>query len=40
LVVTRLGDIALGSSLGFIGGWMMHHPKILSHIEKKLQKDI
>ena len=39
LVVTRLGDIALGSLLGFFGGWVMHHPKLLSHIETKLQKD-
>jgi len=39
LVVTRLGDIALGSLLGFIGGWVMHHPKIFSYLEKKLHKN-
>jgi hypothetical protein len=40
LVITRLGDIALGSAIGFIGGWVMHHPKILAYLELKLQKSI
>ena len=39
LVVTRLGDIALGSLLGFIGGWVMHHPKIFSRVEKKIKNN-
>jgi uncharacterized membrane protein YccC len=39
LVVTRLGDIALGSLLGFVGGWVMHHPKILIYLEQKLNKN-
>lgn len=38
LVITRLGDIALGSVIGFVGGWVMHHPKILGYFEKKLKK--
>ena len=38
LVITRLGDIALGSLLGFIGGWVIHHPKLLLHIDKKISK--
>lgn len=38
LVVTRMGDIALGSVIGFIGGWVMHHPKILAYMEHKLKK--
>ena len=38
LVVTRLGDIALGSAIGFIGGWVMHHPKILLRLERALSK--
>ncbi len=37
LVITRLGDIALGSVIGFLGGWIMHHPKILLLLEQKLQ---
>ncbi|GGY63275.1 FUSC family protein [Cellvibrio zantedeschiae] len=38
LVVTRLGDIALGSAIGFVGGWVMHHPKILLAPESLLNK--
>lgn len=38
LVVTRMGDIALGSVIGFIGGWVMHHPKILAYISQKINK--
>ncbi|RZA09190.1 MAG: FUSC family protein [Moraxellaceae bacterium] len=38
LVVTRMGDIALGSLIGFIGGWVMHHPKILMHVSKKINR--
>ena len=38
LVITRLGDIALGSAIGFIGGWVMHHPKILATLELRLSK--
>jgi len=38
LVITRLGDIALGSAMGLIGGWVMHHPKILASLELKLSK--
>ena len=36
LVVTRMGDILLGSAIGFVGGWVMHHPKILTYAEQKL----
>lgn len=38
LVVTRLGDIALGSAIGFVGGWIMHHPKLLSLPEALLKQ--
>jgi hypothetical protein len=38
LVITRLGDIALGSVIGFVGGWVLHHPKILVYLERKLKK--
>jgi uncharacterized membrane protein YccC len=38
LVITRLGDIALGSAIGFIGGWLMHHPSILLRLERSLSK--
>lgn len=36
LVITRLGDIALGSVIGFVGGWVLHHPKIFIAIENAL----
>jgi uncharacterized membrane protein YccC len=37
LVITRLGDIALGSVIGFVGGWVLHHPQLLMGLERKLQ---
>lgn len=37
LVVTRMGDILLGSSLGLVGGWVMHHPSILDTAAHRLQ---
>jgi len=37
LVITRMGDIALGSVIGFIGGWVIHHPKIMAGLEQKLR---
>lgn len=39
LVVTRMGDIALGSVIGFIGGWVMHHPKIIAYIGQKINNN-
>lgn len=39
LVVTRLGDIALGSVIGFMGGWIMHNAKILKYLESVLNKN-
>src|SRR5690606_382621 len=28
LMMTRLFDIILGSTIGYLGGWVMHHPKL------------
>lgn len=36
LVVTRMGDIVLGSAMGFVGGWVLHHPTILVYAQQKL----
>lgn len=36
LVETRMGDIVLGSAIGFVGGWVMHHPNLLRYAQQKL----
>lgn len=38
LVITRMGDILLGSTIGFIGGWVMHHPKLLAYVGQRFSK--
>lgn len=40
LVITRMLDIALGSALGFVGGWAMHHPKLIAYINRKFSTQI
>lgn len=37
LVLTRLFDIILGSLIGVAGGWVLHHPKILTHVAGKVK---
>lgn len=34
LILARLVDIMLGSSIGYLGGWVIHHPKFFYHLEK------
>ena len=40
LVVTRLGDIALGSVIGLTGGWILHHQKIIPYLQQKIQEKL
>lgn len=34
LIFARLIDIMLGSAIGYLGGWVIHHPKIFHHLER------
>jgi uncharacterized membrane protein YccC len=34
LILARLIDIMLGSVIGYLGGWVIHHPKIFYHLER------
>jgi hypothetical protein len=38
LVYIRFWDIALGSTLGFVGGWVLYHEKIRYHAVKRIRK--
>lgn len=38
LVLVRLFDIILGSFIGFIGGWVLHHPRTFSYVESRIKK--
>ncbi|RTE65821.1 FUSC family protein [Amphritea opalescens] len=37
LILSRLFDITLGSVIGYIGGWVIHHPMFKQKVEKLLQ---
>ncbi len=34
LILMRLLDIILGSSIGYVGGWVIHHPKLFHYLER------
>ncbi|MCK9506384.1 MAG: FUSC family protein [Porticoccaceae bacterium] len=36
LILARLIDIMLGSSIGYFGGWVIHHPRIFYRLEQWL----
>ena len=36
LIISRLFDIVLGSFIGYIGGWVIHHPRFISAVQKLL----
>ncbi len=38
LILSRLFDIILGSFIGYIGGWVIHHPKFVGAVQKYLAK--
>ncbi len=38
LILTRLVDIVIGSMIGYVGGWVIHHPKLFQSIEQFLVK--
>lgn len=38
LILVRLVDIMLGSFIGYLGGWVIHHQAIFSYLEKKLAR--
>jgi uncharacterized membrane protein YccC len=38
LMLTRLADIVLGCSIGFVGGWLIHHPALFNALETRLKK--
>lgn len=38
LILTRLFDIILGSIIGYLGGWVMYHPRFKSGVESLLIK--
>jgi len=38
LIVSRLLDIVLGSSIGYLGGWLIHHPRGFSRLEQWLAR--
>lgn len=40
LVRARLFDIILGSVIGLVGGWVMHHPQLFQHLERQLKRMI
>ncbi len=37
LILSRLIDIVLGSSFGFVGGWVIHHPKFFRALEARMK---
>lgn len=36
LILTRLVDIMIGSCIGYLGGWVMHHPRFFYRLEQKV----
>lgn len=34
LILTRLIDIMFGSFIGYVGGWVIHHPRFFSRLEQ------
>ncbi len=38
LLTNRLLDIVLGSVIGFVGGWLMYHPRIFIWAEQQLKR--
>jgi len=38
LILTRLIDIMLGSLIGYMGGWMIYHPRLFYRLERWLEK--
>lgn len=34
LILSRIFDIALGSFIGYIGGWIIHHPRFVQTVQK------
>jgi hypothetical protein len=37
LVLSRLIDIVLGCSFGYVGGWVIHHPKLFQLLEARMK---
>jgi uncharacterized membrane protein YccC len=37
LIQSRLVDIVLGSSFGFVGGWVIHHPRLFRALEARMK---
>lgn len=38
LILTRLIDIMLGSLIGYVGGWVIYHPRLFYRLEHWLEK--
>src|SRR5690554_1317366 len=38
LMVARMFDIVLGSAIGYLGGWVIHHPRIFLYLERCMVK--
>ncbi|MCK9467917.1 MAG: FUSC family protein [Porticoccaceae bacterium] len=36
LILARLIDIMLGSFIGYLGGWVIHHPKFFYYLERRM----
>lgn len=36
LLILRMKDVLLGSVVGYIGGWLLHQPRLYIHIEQRL----
>ena len=37
LIFTRLIDIMLGSLIGYVGGWVIYHPRLFYRLERWLE---
>lgn len=38
LMLVRLFDIVIGSSFGYLGGWVVHHPQLFRALEARLKE--
>jgi uncharacterized membrane protein YccC len=37
LLLVRLSDIVIGSTFGYVGGWVVHHPRLFRTLEARLK---
>ena len=36
LIMARMIDIVIGSVIGYVGGWVIHHPRLFSYLEQRM----